>query len=265
MNSCLKVFFIAEGVSPTGRLIVEKLSQIGHRVYFGIHPSQDAVAMGTSVATAMPLDLADDNSVALASTGLLKAERRIDTIVNNLRDPLFGALEMVSPKAAEAHLNATLIGMVRLQNSFLPVMRAQNAGRIVTIMPRTNLENASLRGWQRAVRVAKFALSEALADELDGTDISVEVIDVPCFEKNRKRPHSDLDKDMHLTTMPDSWDYFVRHIQNLFAKMPSADDQSDHLVNALLSQPQSLKKFQKKELYSRLNMLFKPLGLGRSL
>ena len=67
MNSCLKVFFIADGVSPTGRLIVEKLSQIGHRVYFGIHPSQDAVAMGTSVATAMPLDLADDNSVALAS------------------------------------------------------------------------------------------------------------------------------------------------------------------------------------------------------
>ena len=70
---------------------------------------------------------------------------------------------------------------------------------------------------------------------------------------------------MHLTTMPDSWDCFGRHIQNLFAKMPSADDQSDHLVNALLSQPQSLKKFQKKELYSRLNMLFKPLGLGRSL
>ena len=265
MNSCSKVFLIVDGVSPTGKLIVEKLSQIGHRVYFGVHPSEDAVAVGTSLATAMPLDLADDNSVALAATGLLKAERRIDTIVNNRRDPLFGALEMISLETAEAHLNATLIGMVRLQNSFLPVMRAQNAGRIVTIVPRTNLENASLRGWQRAVRMAEFALAEALADELDGTGITVEMIDVPCFEKNRKRPHSDLDKDLHMATMPGSWDYFVRHIQNLFAKMPSADDQSDHLVNALLSQPKPLKKNQKKESFGWLNIWRKPFGLGREL
>ena len=108
-------------MSPTGKLIVERLSKIGHRVYFGIQPSQTAVRTIPSMATAMPLDLADDNSVSLAATGLLKAERRIDVIVNNQRDPLFGALEMVNPEEAEAYLNATLIGMVRLQTAFLPI------------------------------------------------------------------------------------------------------------------------------------------------
>ena len=68
MNTCSKVFFIVDGVSLTGKLIVEKLSKIGHRVYFGIHPSQTALGLAPSMATTMPLDLADDNSVFLAAT-----------------------------------------------------------------------------------------------------------------------------------------------------------------------------------------------------
>jgi NAD(P)-dependent dehydrogenase (short-subunit alcohol dehydrogenase family) len=216
------------------------------------------------MATAMPLDLADDNSVFLAATGLLKAERRIDVVVNNMRDPLFGALEMVILKKVEAYLNATLIGMVRLQNAFLPIMRAQNAGRIVTIAPRTKLKNRSLRGWQRAVCEAEFALAEALADELDGTGIDVEMIDVPSFEKNRKRPHSDLDKDLHQTVMPDVWDDFVRRIQNLFVKMPPADEQANHLVKALLSPPKPIKQLRRKESHGKLQILLKSFGIRRS-
>jgi len=264
MNTCSKVFFIVDGVSPTGKLIVEKLSQLGHRVYFGIHPSQTALGLAPSMATAMPLDLADDNSVFLAATGLLKAERRIDVVVNNMRDPLFGALEMVVLEKVESYLNATLIGMVRLQNAFLPIMRAQNAGRIVTIAPRTKLENRSLRGWQHAVCEAEFALAEALADELDGTGIDVEMIDVPSFEKNRKRPHSDLDKDLHKTVMPDLWDDFVRHIQNLLVQMPSADEQADQLVNALLSPPKPIKQLRRKESHGKLQILLESFGIRRS-
>lgn len=264
-NTCSKVFFIVDGVSPTGKLIVERLSKIGHRVYFGIQPSQTAVGTIPSMATAMPLDLADDNSVSLAATGLLKAERRIDVIVNNQRDPLFGALEMVNPEEAEAYLNATLIGMVRLQTAFLPIMRAQNAGRIVTIVPRIDVDNSSLCGWKNAVRVAEFALAEALADELNGTNINVEMIDVPGFEKNRKRPHSNLDKDLHQTVMPDIWDDFVRRIQNLFVKMPPADEQADHLVKALLSPPKPMKKPKKKEPHGWSQILLRSFCLGRGV
>ena len=265
INTCSKVFFIVDGVSPTGKLIVEKLSKIGHRVYFGIHPSQTALGLAPSMATAMPLDLADDNLVSLAATGLLKAERRIDVVVNNMRDPLFGALEMVVLEKVEVYLNATLIGMVRLQNAFLPIMRAQNAGRIVTIAPKTKLENTSLRGWQRAVCEAEFALAEALADELNGTGIDIEMIDVPSFEKNRKRPHSDLDKDLHQMVMPDVWDEFVRHIQNLFVEMPAADEQADQLINALLSPPKPIKKPKKRESNDWPQILLRSFGLGRGV
>ena len=65
--------------------------------------------------------------------------------------------------------------------------------------------------------------------------------------------------------MPDVWDEFVRHIQNLFVKMSAADEQADQLVNALLSPPKPIKKPKKRESNDWPQILLRSFGLGRGV
>jgi hypothetical protein len=64
--------------------------------------------------------------------------------------------------------------------------------------------------------------------------------------------------------MPDLWDDFVRHIQNLLVQMPSADEQADQLVNALLSPPKPIKQLRRKESHNKLQILLESFGIRRS-
>ena len=242
-----QVFFIVDGLSPSGRLVVKRLSEMGHRVYYGACPSVNAETVDAPLATALPLKLGDDNSVAHAATTLLKAERKIDTVVNNKRRPLFGALEMVSPAKVEDYLNKTMVGMVRLQNSFLPAMRAQNSGRFVTIAPRGRFSNTSFRGWQRAVNVAERALTETLIQELGGTNI-----EVPLLDRGKEWPPNDLDRDLHAQVMPSLWNSFLLHIQALFQETPSVEAQAEQILDALIPTDPP-KKSAKNPLFTELN------------
>ena len=240
-------FFIVDGLSPSGRLVVKRLSEMGHRVYYGTCASVNAETVDAPLATALPLKLRDDNSVAHAATTLLKAERKIDTVVNNKRRPLFGALEMVSPAHVEDYLNETMVGMVRLQNSFLPAMRAQNSGRFVTIAPRGRFSNTSFRGWQRAVNVAERALTETLIHELGGTNI-----EVPLLDRGKEWPPNDLDRDLHAQVMPSSWNSFLLHIQALFQETPSVEAQAEQILDALIPTDPP-KKSAKNPFFTELN------------
>ncbi len=252
MDRFWQVLFVVDGLSPSGRLVVKRLSEMGHRVYYGACPSVNAETVDAPLATALPLKLGDDNSVAHAATTLLKAERRIDTVVNNKRRPLFGALEMVSPAKVEDYLNETMVGMVRLQNSFLPAMRAQNSGRFVTIAPRGRLSSTSFRGWQRAVNVAERALTETLIHELGGTNIEVSLIEVPLLDRGKEWPPNDLDRDLHAQVMPSSWNSFLLHIQALFQETPSVEAQAEQILDALIPTDPP-KKSAKNPLFTELN------------
>ena len=154
---------------------------------------------------------------------------------------------MVSPAHVEDYLNETMFGMVRLQNSFLPAMRAQNSGRFVTIAPRGRFSNTSFRGWQRAVNVAERALTETLIHELGGTNI-----EVPLLDRGKEWPPNDLDRDLHAQVMPSSWNSFLLHIQALFQETPSVEAQAEQILDALIPTDPP-KKSAKNPFFTELN------------
>ena len=154
---------------------------------------------------------------------------------------------MVSPAHVEDYLNETMVGMVRLQNSFLPAMRAQNSGRFVTIAPRGRFSNTSFRGWQRAVNVAERALTETLIQELGGTNI-----EVPLLDRGKEWPPNDLDRDLHAQVMPSSWNSFLLHIQALFQETPSVEAQAEQILDALIPTDPP-KKSAKNPFFTELN------------
>jgi len=64
MDRFWQVLFVFNGLSPSGRLVVKRLSEMGHRVFFGACPSVNAETVDTALVTALPLKLWDDNSGA---------------------------------------------------------------------------------------------------------------------------------------------------------------------------------------------------------
>ena len=78
-------------------------------------------------------DVTDDASVAEA-VGFAHAELgRIDLLVNNAGYAVSGAAEESSIEQVRALMNTNFLGVVRVTNAVLPIMRAQGQGRILNI------------------------------------------------------------------------------------------------------------------------------------
>jgi NAD(P)-dependent dehydrogenase (short-subunit alcohol dehydrogenase family) len=148
------VVLVVDAVSGSGRLVCEKLAAAGHTVFGGYEqPVPECLKYATGI-TRLPLDVSCDNSVADAITHITKTSQRIDIVVNNLRGPIFGAIEAVHIGIAEQYINKMLIGTARLQNAVLSVMRAQGYGRIINLNSSNPNIDSSFSGWQTAVVTA---------------------------------------------------------------------------------------------------------------
>jgi NADP-dependent 3-hydroxy acid dehydrogenase YdfG len=229
-----QVFLIADGVSKVGKIIVQRLSGLGHRVYYGSDAHAIINAGGGMASTSLHLDLGEENSISAGVTRLLKAEGRIDVLVNNVNSPVYGALEVVETNFVERHLNECLVGMVRLQNEILPVMRAQRQGRIVTVVHDCTDLGRSLCGWQQVVSNAQLTLAATLVEEVKGTNITVDVVNSCLNHKHSRRPYDLADADLHNATVPTLWRQFTETVQMSFQAVPDAGDTACQIVDALV-------------------------------
>ncbi len=64
---------------------------------------------------------------------LIQSIGRIDILINNAGIGIVGAAESVSTSQIRQILETNVLGVIKVTNSVLPVMRAQNSGLIITI------------------------------------------------------------------------------------------------------------------------------------
>ncbi|MFJ1754099.1 SDR family oxidoreductase [Kitasatospora sp. NPDC088134] len=128
-----------------GYEIAAGLGRLGHRVGVGARDAARGEAAVTALraagvdAFAVPLDVTDDRSVTAAAELVERLAGRLDALVNNagisgatgpgwLQDPT--ALDLDEVRAV---LDTNVLGVVRVTNAMLPLLRRSAAPRIVNV------------------------------------------------------------------------------------------------------------------------------------
>jgi short-subunit dehydrogenase len=134
---------------------------------------EDIRAQGARV---LVLDVTSEESMQSAVATLLKAEGRIDVLVNNAGYGSYGAIEDVPIAEARRQFEVNVFGLARLSQLVLPTMRAARAGRIINISSMGGRIWTPLGGWYHATKHAVEVLSDAMRVETRPFGIQVVVV-----------------------------------------------------------------------------------------
>ncbi|MCS5498336.1 SDR family NAD(P)-dependent oxidoreductase [Cnuibacter physcomitrellae] len=127
-------------------------------------------------------DVTDRAAVLDAVDQAVERFGRLDVVVNNAGYGLFGAVEELDPDALRAQFETNVIGALHVTQAVLPVLREQGAGHLIQISSTGGIGAFPTLGGYNASKWALEALSDALAQELDGTGIVITLVEPSGFD-----------------------------------------------------------------------------------
>ncbi|WP_406813507.1 SDR family NAD(P)-dependent oxidoreductase [Mycobacterium sp. M23085] len=130
-----------------------------------------------AVALAVPTDVSSPEAVSALVTKTMDRFGRIDVLINNAGIAKVGAAE--SPTFADdvrKTMQASLFGAINLTQLVLPIMRRQGSGTVVNMSSVMGRKAIARFGSYGLVMHAMSGYSDALRQELAGTNIKVSVI-----------------------------------------------------------------------------------------
>jgi NAD(P)-dependent dehydrogenase (short-subunit alcohol dehydrogenase family) len=127
------------------------------------------------------LDVTNAADAESAAKAVIDRFGRIDVLVNNAASFYAGYFEELTPKQMELQLATSLIGPMNVTRAFLPVMRKQRSGKIISIS-----SSAGLAGFEycTAYSASKFGLEgwmEALQAEVEPFGIHTMIVNPGFF------------------------------------------------------------------------------------
>lgn len=180
MTSQSHVFLISGASRGLGRAITEAALRAGHRVVAGVRSTSaldDLAAEYPDALSVTRLDVTDDEQVRAAIMAAVNCFGRLDVLVNNAGYANMGAIEDVDFDDFRTQIDTNFLGVVRLTQAALPVMRTQRAGHIVQI---SSVGGRLTRPGLAAYQAAKWAVtgfSSVLAQEVAPLGIKVTVLE----------------------------------------------------------------------------------------
>ena len=131
----MTITLITGGNKGLGREAARRLIGLGHTVYLGARDTGRGQGAADELgARFLPLDVTDDASVGAAAAGLTRREGRLDVLINNagVFEGLLKPEEITAPDA-ERIFAVNVIGVVRMTQAFLPLLRASASPVIVNV------------------------------------------------------------------------------------------------------------------------------------
>jgi len=130
-----------------------------------------AAARKIGGARTFTLDLSDGSGFA----GFAEAAGDIDILVNNTGGPPYGSALNRAPSDWEESFKAMSLSIFRLTDLFLPSMRRNKWGRIVTVVSTGAVQPIPVLGISNTLRAGIIAWSKSLAPEVakDGVTINI--------------------------------------------------------------------------------------------
>ena len=172
-----KVVLITGASSGIGKETAKLLSQSGLVVYGAarrLDKMQDLKEAGVHI---LPMDVTDEQSMVKGVQDILKAEKRIDVLVNNAGYGSYGSLEDVPLSEAKYQFEVNVFGMARLTQLVIPQMRSQKSGKIINISSIGGKLGEPHGAWYHATKFAVEGLSDSIRMELKQFGIQVIVIE----------------------------------------------------------------------------------------
>lgn len=130
------VIVITGAGTGIGHHTARSLALAGHTVYAGLG-SADAIAAaeaqqfaqehGVDLRT-LELDTASERSTQAAAQRVLTEQGRVDVLVHHAAHLYVGATEAFSPEQILRCMDTNVVGALRVNHAFLPVMRSQRRG-----------------------------------------------------------------------------------------------------------------------------------------
>ena len=166
------VILITGITSGFGRAMARKLAHDGHIVY-GTHRNDSDRIPGVTYVKG---DVQDAESLKVAVGRVMELEGRIDTLISNAGMGIGGPLEFTSTDDAQRQMDVNFMGMVRLLNLVIPIMRNQRKGHIICISSIGGLMGLPYQGMYSASKFAIEGYCESLRLELRRFNVNVTVI-----------------------------------------------------------------------------------------
>src|ERR1041384_8412708 len=244
------VALVTGASSGIGKATAERLATAGYKVY------------GTSRRRATPdrrpfemlsLDVTSDESVEAAVHALLRAEGRVDLLVNNAGFGVAPAgAEESSIEQARLIFETNFFGIVRMTRAVVPHMRHQGGGGIINSGSVLGFLPMPYMALYAASKHAIEGYSESLDHELRTRDIRVSVIEPAYtktqFDANFVQPDSKLDEYREIRAA------MGKRLKEVIEAADEPGVVADVVVKAAVSTQQKL-RYAAGGLANRLRML----------
>ena len=180
MPSELRTAIVSGANRGLGFETCRRLAQLGYRVVLTSRdPDKGRPAAASLDVDYHPLDVADAASADRLAAYVRESHGRADVLVNNAailrNDADARGLTAIDPAAVQEVFDTNLLGVLRLTQAFIPLMKQQGHGRIVNVSSGLGQHAYMGKGWP-SYRISKAALNAAtqiLAAEVAGTGILV--------------------------------------------------------------------------------------------
>ncbi|WP_200813729.1 SDR family NAD(P)-dependent oxidoreductase [Marinactinospora thermotolerans] len=145
-------------------------------------PSTTCAPASRNGCTPSPLDVTDRDEVLAGVQRAFDVYGRLDVVVNNAGQMLYGMLEEVTEEQARRHMDVNFFGPLWVCQAVVPLMREQGSGHIVQVATVGSFGGFSCVGMYSAGKTALDSISEALALEVEEFGIKVTVLQPTSYD-----------------------------------------------------------------------------------
>src|SRR4029453_6025311 len=162
--------------SGSGRALARELARRGQRCFASARRAESVRELEAEGLEAGQLDVADAVGIRGAFDGVLQRAGRIDLLVNNAGQSLFGPLAELPLARLDAVYRTDLRGPLAVTQAVVPAMAKQGFGRIANVGSLVGVVPTPWTGAYCAVKAALHTLSEVLRMEVAPLGIEVIVV-----------------------------------------------------------------------------------------
>ena len=127
---------------------------------------------GVTIKT-VSLDLADAHAPKFLFDQLHRENISIDILINNAGFGAYGEFSEMSEEETQGQINLNITALTQLTKLFLPPMLSRRNGRIMNVASTAGFQPGPLMAVYYATKAYVISFSEAIANELHGTGVTV--------------------------------------------------------------------------------------------
>ena len=177
-----QVGIVTGGATGIGHGISSTLAQLGMHVVLAsrkpehLQPAVDGIIAAGGKASAVQLDVRDQERVQAMAKEVHEAFGRIDLLVNNAAGNFYAPSESLSANAWKSVIEIDLFGTFYCTQAVFPYMKAQGGGRVVSTSMTLHYRGWPLMAHATAAKAGVDALTKTLAVEWADHGIRINAI-----------------------------------------------------------------------------------------